>query len=303
MLQRLSIKNIALIRDQSIEFTNGLNVLTGETGAGKSLVMDSLSLLLGEKADKSLISYGESFAKVEAVFTCLSDKVLEIMEDFGLEKEDTLVVSRKISNDGKNECRVNGNVFTLSMLKKLSAPLMDLHGQFEHQNLLKVNNHIEILDSYGASQIAHLKTKYQEFFNQLAYVQKELSLLVSDDRERARFIDLYSYQLEEIDNAGFYDGEEEELRDFRNQVLHQEKIVETLQNVLNLGNGDGFESDGILGFVKKMISQLSMISDYYAESKSYIERLEALKIELEDIVDSIEGLIYCLLSRKNMARP
>lgn len=290
MLERLSIKNIALIREQTINFKSGFNVLTGETGAGKSLIIDSLSLLLGEKADKSLISHGETFATVEAVFSSLSDNVLNLLEEFGLEREDTLIISRKISIDGKNECRVNGTTFTLSMLKKLSAPLMDLHGQFEHQNLLKVSNHIGILDSYGASKISVLLQNYQICYAKYEENQNELRKLVTNDKERERLIDLYSYQVEEIDNAGFYDGEEEELKDFRNQVLHSEKIMDSLSNVVLLGKGDGYEYAGVAESIKKMQTMLGMVAEYSKEIAPQLDRIESLKIEFEDVVDTLEEI-------------
>lgn len=290
MLERLSIKNIALIREQTINFKSGFNVLTGETGAGKSLIIDSLSLLLGEKADKSLISHGETFAIVEAVFSSLSDNVLNLLEEFGLEREDTLIISRKISIDGKNECRVNGTTFTLSMLKKLSAPLMDLHGQFEHQNLLKVSNHIGILDSYGASKISGLLQNYQICYAKYEENQNELRKLVTNDKERERLIDLYSYQVEEIDNAGFYDGEEEELKDFRNQVLHSEKIMDSLSNVVTLGKGDGYEYAGVAESIKKMQTMLGTIAEYSKEIAPQLDRIESLKIEFEDVVDTLEEI-------------
>ena len=290
MLERLSIKNIALIREQTINFKSGFNVLMGETGAGKSLIIDSLSLLLGEKADKSLISHGETFATVEAVFSSLSDNVLNLLEEFGLEREDTLIISRKISIDGKNECRVNGTSFTLSMLKKLSAPLMDLHGQFEHQNLLKVSNHIGILDSYGASKISVLLQNYQICYAKYEENQNELRKLVTNDKERERLIDLYSYQVEEIDNAGFYDGEEEELKDFRNQVLHSEKIMDSLSNVVLLGKGDGYEYAGVAESIKKMQTMLGMVAEYSKEIAPQLDRIESLKIEFEDVVDTLEEI-------------
>ncbi len=290
MLERLSIKNIALIREQTINFKSGFNVLTGETGAGKSLIIDSLSLLLGEKADKSLISHGETFATVEAVFSSLSDNVLNLLEEFGLEREDTLIISRKISIDGKNECRVNGTTFTLSMLKKLSAPLMDLHGQFEHQNLLKVSNHIGILDSYGASKISGLLQNYQICYAKYEENQNELRKLVTNDKERERLIDLYSYQAEEIDNAGFYDGEEEELKDFRNQVLHSEKIMDSLSNAVTLGKGDGYEYAGVAESIKKMQTMLVMVAEYSKEIAPQLDRIESLKIEFEDVVDTLEEI-------------
>lgn len=287
MLEKLSIKNIALIREQSISFTDGFNVLTGETGAGKSLIIDSLSLLLGEKADKGLISHGENSAYVEAVFTNLSDKVKSVCKELGVE-DDILIISRKISSDGKNECRVNGMQFTLSMLKKLSSPLMDLHGQFEHQNLLKVSSHIGILDSYGAKDINNVKQEYQKIYERLENVQNELDSLVVNDAEREKLIDFYSYQIQEIDDAGFYEGEEEELKEFRSQVLNQEKIMELLNGAVQIGKGDGYEFGGLSDSVKKMSSMVSNASNYCKDLSIFVDRLDSLKIELEDISDSLE---------------
>ena len=246
MLERLTINNIALIHNQSIEFTDGLNVLTGETGAGKSLIIDSLSLLLGEKADKSLISRGEKVASVEAVFTGVPEQVKEVMVELGLEEDDTLIIVRKISAEGKNECRVNGNTFTLSMLKKLSAYLMDLHGQFEHQNLLKVSNHISILDLYGGKQVIDLKNDYFNVLAEYKDILNELEGFTIDDQERNRLIDLYGYQMQEIDDAAFYEGEEEELKNYRNQVLHQEKILDAVNGAIKISSGDGYEYSGTI---------------------------------------------------------
>ena len=288
MLQSLSIKNIALIREQTIEFTDGLNVLTGETGAGKSLIIDSLSLLLGEKADKSLISYGQTTASVEAVFTGLNQSVKEMMFSLGLDDEDSLVITRKINLEGKNECRVNGSVFTLSMLKKLSGLLMDLHGQFEHQNLLKVANHIDILDLYGGEELVKLKNEYYEVFSKYNEVQNQLENFTTDEVERQRLISLYEYQIEEIDNANFYDGEEQELKEFRTKVLNQEKIAQALSTSSGIINGTGYESDGVNSYIKKVILSLSSISKYYSGVESLLERLESVKIELQDIGDTIE---------------
>ena len=167
MLQSLTIKNIALIDNLTIELNNGFNVLTGETGAGKSLIIDSLALLLGEKADKSLISYGTDFASVEAVFYTESNVVLNKLEEFGLERENTVIIYRKLSLDGRNECRVNGKSFTLAMLKSITSPLMDLHGQFQHQELLKVSNQLLTLDDFGGKELAVAKKNYTDSYYKL----------------------------------------------------------------------------------------------------------------------------------------
>lgn len=287
MLERLTIKNIALIRSQAIEFGNGLNVLTGETGAGKSLIIDSLSLLLGEKADKSLITTGENVAVVEAVFKNLSTNVKSILKDFDIEDEDILIISRKISNDGKNECRVNGTTFSLNMLKKLAAPLMDLHGQFEHQNLMKVQNHILVLDKFGGKDLLNFVDKYKELNRKLINIEDELNSLTADDFERQKLIDLYRFQMDEISDAGFVDGEEETLKDFRNQVLHQEKIVDTLNSVNTLLIGDGYEVSGVKEVIKKAENMLSNVAAYSKDLEDYVSRLNSARIELEDIGDSL----------------
>ena len=178
MLQSLTIKNIALISDLTIELNEGFNILTGETGAGKSLIIDSLSLLLGEKADKTLISYGENFASVEAVFYTELEGVLNQLEEFGLDRENTIVITRKISIDGKNECRVNGKTFTLSMLKSITSPLMDLHGQFQHQEILKESNQLETLDNFGGEDLKTAKIDYKNTYNAIKNVKKQLTMNV-----------------------------------------------------------------------------------------------------------------------------
>lgn len=287
MLESLSIKNIALIHEESINFTNGLNVLTGETGAGKSLIIDSLSLLLGEKADKSLISKGQDYAYVEAAFTNLNSGCVSVLNEFGIEVEEPLIISRKISVGGKNECRVNGNLFTLSMLKRLTSPLMDLHGQFEHQNLLKVSSHIKILDSFGAASIVSIRNRYQDLYHELESVERELEALVTDERERMRLIDLYTYQIDEIDKAAFYDGEEEELKAFRLEALNSEKLLDALSSAISLGASDGYGEVSASELVKKMSVLLGQVSGYTSGLDEIIERLDSVKIELDDIVDTL----------------
>ena len=203
MLQSLTIKNIALIDNLTIELGNGFNVLTGETGAGKSLIIDSLALLLGEKADKSLIAYGENFASVEAVFTTDSEEILSRLEEFGLDRENTIIIYRKLSTDGKNECRVNGKSFTLSMLKAITSPLMDLHGQFQHQELLKESVQLSTLDEFGGYEIKPVKHQFKELFYRLKQIKKQLSSFNFDSKDREKLLDMYSFQISEIEEAHF----------------------------------------------------------------------------------------------------
>ena len=289
MLQSLTIKNIALIDNLTIELNGGFNVLTGETGAGKSLIIDSLALLLGEKADKSLISYGTDFASVEAVFTTNSEFVLNRLEEFGLERENTIVIFRKLSLDGRNECRVNGKSFTLSMLKTITAPLMDLHGQFQHQELLKETHQLATLDDFGGKEIAKAKNEYKEVFYKLKSIKKQLSSFNFDSRDREKLLDLYSYQINEIEEANFADGEEETLKEFRMKVLNQEKIAMSLDRISSYLNGGG-SGYGIVDLIKKADNEFSEVTRYLSGNEETADRLSSARYELEDLVSTIESI-------------
>ena len=285
MLQSLTIKNIALIDEITIELGSGLNVLTGETGAGKSLIIDSLALLLGEKADKGLISYGKEFASVEAVFTSDSERVLSKLEEFGLERETTIIIYRKLSMDGKNECRVNGKSFTLSMLKAITMPLMDLHGQFQHQELLKESAQLRVLDSFGLKEIKPKHKEYLDIFLRLKQVKKQLASFNFDSKDREKLLDMYAYQINEIEEANFVVGEEESLKEFRMRVLNQEKIIESVQR-----SKAYFDSDGVLYQIKRLEREFESIVKYLPEKKAIADRLASLKYELEDVSSEIESL-------------
>ncbi len=289
MLQSLTIKNIALIDDLTIDLGEGFNVLTGETGAGKSLIIDSLSLLLGEKADRGLISYGEQFASVEAVFYTDLNEVLSRLEEFGLERENTIIISRKLTADGKNECRVNGKMFTLSMLKRITAPLMDLHGQFQHQEILKESNQLKVLDAFGAEKIAKAKEDYRQTYLALKQIIKKLSEFSYDSREREKLLDLYKYQIDEIEQANFVDGEEESLKQFRMQVLNQEKVALSLGRLSSYFNGSGGAS-GINELIKRCDYEFSELLKYIPDEEDLAQRINSARFELEDISNTIDSI-------------
>ena len=288
MLQSLTIKNIALIDNLTIELADGFNVLTGETGAGKSLIIDSLALLLGEKADKSLISYGQTQASVEAVFVTTLSQVLDKLEEFGLDRENTIVINRKISIDGRNECRVNGKTFTLSMLKQITAPLMDLHGQFQHQELLKISHQLKTLDGFGGKEISALYLDYKSAYVKLKEINRSLASFSFDSRDREKLLDLYSYQINELEEANFKEGEEEELKEFRMRVLNQEKIALSLDRLSSyFSGGDGF---GIVDLVKKCDYEFSEVVKYIPESEELSKRISSARYEILDIAESVENL-------------
>ena len=289
MLQSLTIKNIALIDNLTIELGNGFNVLTGETGAGKSLIIDSLALLLGEKADKSLISYGENFASVEAVFSVDSEIVLNKLEEFGLERENTIVIFRKLSLDGRNECRVNGKTFTLSMLKSITSPIMDLHGQFQHQELLKESNQLQTLDSFGGTQLFDAKNEYKQIYFKLKDVKKQLSSFNYDSRDREKLLDLYSYQINEIEEAHFVEGEEESLKEFRSKVLNQEKIVLALDRASSCFSGYGADA-GVVELIKKIDQNFADVVKFLPQTEEIANRISSARYEIEDLASSVESV-------------
>lgn len=285
MLQSLTIKNIALIDELTIELGDGLNVLTGETGAGKSLIIDSLALLLGEKADKTLISYGKDFASVEAVFETNFEEVLSKLEEFGLERENTIIIFRKLSVDGKNECRVNGKSFTLSMLKTITSPLMDLHGQFQHQELLKESKQLACLDEFGSNEIKSKKQEFREVYSKLKQVKKQLSSYNFDSKDREKLLDMYSYQINEIEEAHFVSGEEDELKEFRMKVLNQEKIIDSLKRSMSY-----FSDNGITYLIKRLERDFEDVVKYLPEKQDLMDRISSCKYELVDIADEIENM-------------
>lgn len=288
MLESISIKNVALIDDVTINLKRGLNVITGETGAGKSLVIGSISLLLGDKADKTIISYDKDYAFVEAVFSTNNAKVLTIMQDLGLEKDTTIVISRKIYKEGKNECRVNGKTFTLSMLKKLVAPLMDLHGQFEHQSILNNKNQLAIIDELGGEKLLEIKSQFGELYAKLQNINAELASFTEDDAQRNRLIDLYNYQIDEISQANFVDGEEETLKEYRKKILNIEKISSALENASQLAEYGQSGAGGLVENIARLMGLISPIRQYSSELNQLYDRLDSAKIDVSDIIDNID---------------
>ena len=201
MLQKLKIKNIALIDECIIDFQKGLNTLTGETGAGKSIIIDALNFSLGARSDRNLIKSGTEFAKVEAYFFTEDDEVLQILDDVGIEKDSTIIVSRTMHLNSKNECRVNGEIVPLSIVKKITSKLVDVFGQNDQQFLLDVDQHLYFLDIYKEEMLSKDKEALQILLNELSEIKKNIKLIGGDGEERNRNIDILKYQINEIGEA------------------------------------------------------------------------------------------------------
>lgn len=289
MLAQLTIENIALIDKLELELKNGLNILSGETGAGKSIIIDSLNFVLGERADKSLIRYGTDHAIVQAVFEdYLNPSVSAYLDDIGVECEDVLIIRRKMSVDGKNECRINGRISTLSILKGLTELLVDIHGQHEHQSLLKSANHIKLLDDIGAAKITKVKEDVANYHAEYVSLKRELSRF-GDESERERKLDILTFQIDEIEKADVKDGEEDELLQARKRIRNMEKILSALGEAKN--TLDGYDSNSVSASIKNSSSLLGTISAYDDSIGPLIDRLDDAKIEIKDIADTLSDML------------
>ena len=292
MLCQLSIENIALIDKLELELKNGLNILSGETGAGKSIIIDSLNFVLGERADKSLIRFGTDKASVEAVFEdYLTPSIKDCLDDLGIEAEDVLILRRKMSADGKNECRINGRISTLSALKSLTELLVDIHGQHEHQSLLKSTNHIKLLDKLGEKKIATVKGEVEKNFDDYTSLKKEFLRFGNAD-ERERKLDILSFQIDEIEKADVKDGEEDELLSARKRIRNMEKIISALEGAKNFL--DGYDSQSVSASIKNANSLLNTISSYDENIVPIADRLDSCKVEITDISETLSDMLQKL---------
>ena len=299
MISNLSVENIALIEKLQVELGNGLNILSGETGAGKSIIIDAVSFVLGERADRSLIRYGTDHAIVEAVFSdYLTPAVKEYLDEIGLEDEEVLIINRKMTTEGKNSCRINGRVTTLSTLKGLTSLLVDIHGQHEHQSLLNPDSHITLIDSLGCDKHAELIDAVKDAYKSYTSLKREYNSL-GDENERVRRLDILSYQINEIEKADIKEGEEDDLLEKRKRIRNMERILEALNNAKNLL--DGYDSTAVSPALKTTVSTLNLISQYDGRIESLTERLEDVRAEIVDIADTVKSILDELDFDRNSA--
>lgn len=283
MLRTLKIKNIALIDECTIDFENGFNVLTGETGAGKSIIIDSINFVLGSRSDRSLIKYGTDTAKVEAVFE-VDDSIKWVFDDLGLDFEQTLIVTRVFTTSGKNECRLNGELITLNMLKKIMSQVVDVFGQNDHALLLDEVTHLALLDSFGDKKLESQKQNLLVLLDRLKDVNSRIKSVGGSGENRERTKDLLAYQINEIEDANLIRGEEDTLADRKNVLVNAEKISGVLSDVLNYLDGDY----GVLTNIKLSSNMLSSLDKYSHDYADLSERLSGLKYDLEDVVDTVK---------------
>lgn len=284
MLSNLKIQNIALIDEIEIPFYKGLNILTGETGSGKSILVNALCFALGARADKSLIRNGSEFAKVSAIFDDISSETKSLLNEFDIECENQIIISRKMSLEGNNIIKVNGANVTLSMLKEITATLVDVYGQFEHSNLLNVSSHIKILDDYIGKEIVDQLEKYNKQLSVLKELKAKKNSLGGDAEERAQKLDYITFQIKELEEADLKKGEYEELEQQQKTMANAEKIKSAYNLIIQNLDGD----DGAFTKVYSSLRALTSINDY-VNVEELLNRLDSVQIELSDISQTISG--------------
>ena len=286
MLKTLSIENIAVIEKAEIEFSNGFNVLTGETGAGKSIVVDSINAILGERTSKELVRAGSENALVTAYFEDISKEVEQKLNEFDLPCDDdgALVLSRKISAQGKSTCRINGSVCTVSMLKEVGNLLVNIHGQHDSQTLLNADYHYKFVDMYGS--LDGVLDEYKQSFKQLLSVRKQLKALTMDADERDRQIELLDYQIKELSDAEIKVGEWDELKKRKNLILNSQNLLQSLNSALSAFNGSD-EYSGISTLLSTAVKEIGSVSDVDSEIKAVYDKAEALNDSVEVVKDAL----------------
>ena len=232
MLKSLNIENIAVIEKADIEFSPGLNVLTGETGAGKSIVVDSINAVLGERTSRELVRNGANEAQVTAVFDDINSSVREKLDEFGIEDDDTLVLMRKISDKGKSYCRINGVPCTVSMLRQLGEQLVNIHGQHDSQALLNPDTHYRFLDMFADDK--DLVSEYSKNFKKLLEVRKKLKSLTADAENNDKQSEMLAYEINELTQADIKIGEIEQLHKRKNIILNSQNISDYLLSLIHI---------------------------------------------------------------------
>ena len=282
MLQTLFIKNVALISSLTIDFGRGLNILLGETGAGKSIIFDALNFVLGEKADKTLIRSGEDMMRVDAVFSSLNAQASAQLEELGFSDEE-LALSRTYSLDGKSVIRVNGVPTSQSVLKEIGSILVNSYSQHESVDLLKVKNHLSMLDKFGGNDIKNLKDIVKEEYQALSEIEKKIKSLGGDDFERERTKSLLAYQIKEIEDARLEVGEDKDLQERLQFLNNAEKIYQAISYCEQLLSDS---ADSCINELQQSSSYLSMVSGFenIDDCKS---RLDSARLEIEDIYQTL----------------
>ena len=291
MLSLLHIENIAVIESADISFDGGFTVLTGETGAGKSIVIDAISAILGERAYRDMIRTGANKATVRAVFTGVPK--LQWFEDNGVEYDPETIVQREIFLDGKNVCRVNGSLVTVSILRKLGIQLINIHGQHDSASLFDEDNHLAFLDAFAGNEA--LRSDYGEKYETVAKLRREIDRLTMDEGEKLRRMETLKYQIAEIEKAELEPGEDERLEDRRKILQNAEKLSNGMETAVECLYG-GDDTDGAAGLLAQAEYALARLSRFSDSFNALHERVADLMYQVQDAAEEVrdarDGLSY-----------
>lgn len=282
MLSQLYIENIAVIRQATIDFQQGFHVFTGETGAGKTILISAINAVLGGRTFKEIIRTGETRAIVSALFTEIPEELCKKIEVLGYPLEDNqLLVQREIDLSGKGQCRLDGRPATAAMLREVCSLLIDIHGQHDNQELLSAEKHLGFLDSYGAYPLE--MAAYTAAYEKMCECAARLDKLQMDESYKLQRMDILQFQIKEISDAKLSDGEEEQLVEQQKRIRNAERITESLGAVYTLLNGDGEEMRGALEALEEVSTELDTAAKYLTEFEGYSEKLSDAYYMLEEL--------------------
>ena len=282
MLSLLHIENIAVIERADISFDQGFNILTGETGAGKSIVIDAISAILGERAYRDMIRTGENKASVRAVFTDVPE--LDWFSENGVEYDPETIIQREIYLDGKNVCRVNGSIVTVSILRKLGIQLINIHGQHDSASLFDENNHLQFLDAFGYNE--GLRSDYAEKYEAVAKLRREIDRMTMDEGEKLRRMETLRFQIEEISKANLEAGEDETLEARRKLLQNAEKLSSGMDNAVECLYG-GDDTDGAASLLAEAERALAKLGRYDDSLSALHDKVADLMYQVQDVAEEV----------------
>ncbi|MCL2772250.1 MAG: DNA repair protein RecN [Oscillospiraceae bacterium] len=289
MLLSLHIENIAVAQKIDIDFKNGFIVLTGETGAGKSIIINSLNLILGAKPSKDMIRKGENKAMVSALFGEFDGITLKRIEELGVELDSPeILIQRDVTDEGKSSSKINGRSISVSLLKDLSKYLINIHGQHDSQTLLSPGNHILFLDNFAG--VEKELEEYSIVYEKVNGIKSKIAELSKDEQNKQRTIDLLKYQINDIDNAKLKPGEEEKLEETKKYIQNSEKIIKSIK-VIQVSLAYSEKGISAVDQMKRAVSSLKYVADFVPDSSKYIDRLEECISEVTDIAELAAGSI------------
>ncbi|MET4562412.1 DNA repair protein RecN [Lysinibacillus parviboronicapiens] len=294
MLRELSIRNFAIIEDLTVSFSDGLTVLTGETGAGKSIIIDAVHLLAGGRGNSEFIRHGAKKAELGGLFQIASPAhpVYKKLDDAGIEiEEDTIILRRDLNDTGKSICRVNGKLVPLSVLRDVGASLIDIHGQHENQELMDEKQHIHLLDQFAEDQLAPIQDKYSKQYDEYRALKKELASISIDEQLMAQRIDLYQFQMKELEDANLKLGEEDDLLDERRRLMNFNKIFERSSAAYEAIQGETKGLDWI-GNAMDALEDAATIDEQFKEASEAVTTafyaLQDAAYQVKNVLDELE---------------